>query len=162
MPRVAFMKSRVGFTAISMLSVTTLPQTCPVMWCVSNNVEKERLRSTIITEDQNCGVDSGSCNGQQEARSHCCHHQHQRLVLCQRRIQRVPRILHTVLRHIKYEFHLFSSRELESGFHNGMTGDHMRNFFNTDCKRQLQLRISFISPLQIDPLPVTFEQNTMF
>ncbi len=38
----------------------------------------------------------------------------------------------------------------------------MRNFFNTDCKRQLQLRISFISPLQIDPLNETFEQNTMF
>jgi hypothetical protein len=38
----------------------------------------------------------------------------------------------------------------------------MRNFFSTDCKWQLQLRISFISPLQIDPLNVTFEQNTMF
>ncbi len=132
------------------------------MWCVSNSLEKERLRSTIITEEQNCGVDSGSCNGQQEARSHRRRHQHQRLVLCPRHIQRLPRTVHTVLRHIKHEFHLFSSRELESGFHNGRTGDHMRNFFSTDCKWQLQLRISFISPLQIDPLNVTFEQNTMF
>jgi len=115
----------------------------------------------IITENQNCGVDSWSCNRQQEARSHRCHHQHQRLVLCQRRIQRLPRTLHTALRHITHEFRLILSRELESGFRNGRTCDHTRNF-NTDWKRKLQLRISFISPLQIDPLHVTFEQNTMF